>query len=228
MAKSTRPPIHPMAADLPVGSNDPLESAAHWVQTNAKLVGISAALVFAVGLGVFGLRASQAKKAANASTALYAAQTPLYENKTDVARTALADVASRYKGTSAGEQAVLLLAQTYFDAGQFDEGLKHLEDARSGASSAFAASMDALMASGYEGKFDFDAAAAQYAAAAKTADAETEQDGYLLSQARSLARAGKSAEAITLYEKLMEKDGSPYAQEAAVRLGELQAKGGSN
>ena len=123
MAKSTRPPIHPMAPELPVGSNDPLESAAHWVQTNAKLVGIGAAVVFAVGLGVFGLRASQEKKAVNASTALYAAQTPLYENKTDVARTALAEVASRYKGTSAGEQAVLLLAQTYFDAGEFDAGL---------------------------------------------------------------------------------------------------------
>lgn len=228
MAKPTRPSIPPMAPELPVGSNDPLETAAHWVQTNAKMVGIGAALVFAVGLGVFGLRASQAKKATNASAALYAAQTPLYENKTDVARTALAEVASRYKGTSAGEQAVLLLAQTYFDAGEFDEGLKHLEDARSGASSAFAASMDALMASGYEGKFDFEAAAEQYAAAAKTADAETEQDGYVLSQARSLARAGKTAEAVALYDQLMAKDGSPYAQEAAVRLGEIQAKTGSN
>ncbi len=206
-----------------MSSDDPLENAAHWVQSNGKLVGIGIAVVAAVGLGIYGIRASDAKKSANASTALYAAQTPLYENKVDVARKALDEVASRYKGTSAGEQAVLLLAQTYFDEGAFDEGIKRLGDARSGASSAFQASMDALMAAGYEGKFEFEQAAAQYANAAKSADSETERDGYVLSQARSLVRAGKATEATALFEQLLANEGSPYAQEAAVRLGELQA-----
>ena len=225
MAKPTRPPMNPTSPPAVDPSGDPLESAAHWLQANGKLVGIGAAVVAALGLGVYGIRASDAKKAANASTALYAAQQPLYENRTDEARTALQEVATRYKGTSAGEQAVLLLAQTYFDAGDFDAGIKALEDSRSGASSAFAASMDAMLAAGYEGQFEFEKAAAAYAKAATSAGSDTERDGYVLSQARALVRAGKVAEATPLYQALLDDDGSPYAQEAAVRLGELQATG---
>jgi tetratricopeptide (TPR) repeat protein len=227
MAKTTRPPINP-PAPVVAASDDPLESAAHWVQANGKLVGIGVAVVAAVGLGIAGLRASEAKKAANASTALYAAQAPLYENKTDVARTALEGVASRYSGTSAGQQAVLLLAQTYYDSGEFAEGIAKLEAARGSAASAFRPSMDALMAAGYEGMANFEKAAEQYANAAKSAGTETERDGYRLSQARALVLANKQTEAVALFKSLMSDEGSAYAQEAAVRLGELQAVGGAS
>ncbi len=221
MAKPTRP-VNPQA---PVShtSDDPLENATLWLTSNGKLLGIGAALLAAVGLGIYGLRASDAKKSANASTALYAAQGPLQEGKVDVAQKALGEVATRYKGTSAGEQAVLLLAQSYYDAGQFAQGIERLEAARSGASSAFAAAMDVLIAGGYEGLADFEKAAAQYGKAATSAGSETERDGHVLSQARLLMRAGKRAEATALFEGLLAKIGSPYAQEAAVRLGELRA-----
>ncbi len=222
MAKTSRP-VKPLAPSAAETSDDPLESLTLWLQSNGKLLGIGAAVVVAIGLGVYGVRASDAKKQANASTALYAAQAPLYEGNTAVAREALSGVASRYKGTTAGEQAVLLLAQSHFDAGEFTEGLTLLQEARSGASKAFSASMDVLMAAGHEGKAEFDEAAAMYASAANAAVSETERDGHRLSQARTLMRAGKRDEAIALFETLREKTGSPYAQEAAVRLGELRA-----
>ncbi len=221
MAKPTRPVQPPLSAVHK--SDDPLESATLWIQSNGKLIGIGAAVIAVVGLGIYGVRASDAKKNANASTALYTAQAPLQDGNVEAAQKALDDVATRYKGTTAGEQAVLLLAQTYFDAGQFGQGIERLEAARSGASSAFAASMDVLMAGGYEGLGDFEKAAAQYAKAATSAGSETERDGHTLSQARLLMRAGKTAEATALFEKLLAKEGSPYAQEAAVRLGEIRA-----
>ncbi len=221
MAKTSRP-VNPATPVAPT-PDDPLESATMWLQANGKLVAIGAAVVIAIGLGIYGVRASDAKKQANASTALYAAQGTLYEGKLEEAREALKGVAERYDGTTAGEQAVLLLAQTHYDAGQFAEGLAVLEEARSGASSSFASSMDVLMAAGHESQGDFEQAAARYEAAAKAAASETERAGHQLAQARALMRAGNNLEAIALFEALREKRGSPYAQEAAVRLGELRA-----
>ena len=121
---------------------------------------------------------------------------------------------------------MLLVAQTFFDAGNFDEGIARLQGARSGASSAFGASMDAMTAAGYEGKADFAQAAAHYAKAATAAVSEVEKDAYTLAQARQLQRAGQRAEAIAVFEQLSAKEGSPFAQEAAVRLGELRANAG--
>lgn len=226
MAKPTRSASSSTSGAI--HSDDPLENATLWLQANGKMVGIAALVVAAVGLGVYGVRASDAKKSANASVALYAAQGPLSEGKMAEAQTALADVASRYKGTSAGEQAVLLLAQTYFDAGQFTEGLTALENARSGASASFAASMDVMMAAGYEGMLNFEKAAETYAKAATSARSDTERDGNILSQARALMRAGKGDEAAAIFENLLAKEGSPYAQEAAVRLGEIRASASGN
>jgi predicted negative regulator of RcsB-dependent stress response len=223
MAKTSRPPNAPSSPSR--DSDDPLENATLWLQANGKMLAIAGAVVVAAGLGVYGLRASEAKKQANSSTALYAAQAPMQDGNMEAARTALEGVATRYKGTSSGEQAVLLVAQTFFDAGNFDEGISRLQAARSGASAAFAASMDAMIAAGYEGKADFAQAAAHYAKAATAAGTEVEKDAYRLSQARQLMRAGQRAEAISAFETLLSKEGSPFAQEAAVRLGELRAGG---
>ncbi len=223
MAKTSRP-VNP-SAPLAAGSDDPLESATLWLQANGKLVGIGVAVVAVIGLGIYGVRASDAKKQANASTALYAAQGALYQGQADSARVALQGVIDRYGSTSAGEQAVLLLAQSHFDAGEFAEGIAILEEARSGASASFSASMDVLLAAGYEGQANFEKAAEYYDSAAKAAGSSAERDAHRLAQARSLMRAGKDAEAKVLFEELRSKPGSPYAQEAAVRLGELMASG---
>lgn len=224
MAKTSRPLNAP--ASPSVDSDDPLENLTLWLQANGKMLAIAAAVVVAAGLGIYGLRASEAKKQANASTALYAAQAPMQDGNVEAARTALEGVATRYTGTTSGEQAVLLVAQTYYDAGSFDEGISRLQAARSGASSAFAASMEAMTAAGYEGKADFVQAAAHYAKAATAAASDVEKDAYTLSQARQLMRAGQRAEAIAIFEVLVAKEGSPFAQEAAVRLGELRARAG--
>lgn len=224
MAKTTRPPNAP--ASPSIDSDDPLENLTLWLQANGKLLAIAGAVVIAAGVGIYGLRASEAKKQANASTALYAAQGSMQEGNMEASRTALEGVATRYQGTTSGEQAVLLVAQAYYDAGSFDEGIARLQAARSGASPAFAASMEAMTAAGFEGKADFVQAAAHYAKAATVAVSEPEKDSYTLAQGRQLMRAGQRAEAIALFEMLQAKEGSPFAQEAAVRLGELRARAG--
>jgi outer membrane protein assembly factor BamD (BamD/ComL family) len=205
-------------------SDDPLENLTLWLQANSRTLAIAAAVVVAAGLGIYGVRASDEKKRANASTALYAAQAPLADGRLEEARTALEGVASRYKGTTAGEQAVLILAQTLFDDGQFGEGIARLQAGRGGASNAFAASMEAMVAAGFEAQGNFATAAQHYANAAKVAVSELERDSYLLAQARQTMMAGQRAEAITLFEAIQAKESSPFVQEASVRLGELRAR----
>lgn len=222
MAKSKRP--IPASATPQLTSDDPVENVSLWLQANAKALAIGAAVVVAAGLGIWGVRASDAKKRANASTALYEAQAKAFAGQADSARQALEAVASRYKGTSAGEQAVFLVAQSYFDAGQHAEGIAQLEAARSGVSRAFAAPLEALIAAGYEAQGNATKAAEQYAKAAGMAVNDVERNGYKLSEARQLMAAGKRAEAIAAFEALRGEPDSPYASEAAVRLGELTAQ----
>jgi len=222
MAKSKRP--IPASPTPQLTSDDPVENVSLWLQANAKTLAIAGAVVLAAGLGVWGVRASDAKKRANASTALYEAQAMAFAGQADSARIALEAVATRYKGTSAGEQAMFLVAQSLYDAGQHADGIAKLEAARSGVSRAFAAPLEALIAAGYEAQGNAAKAAEQYAKAAEMAGNDVERDGYKLSEARQLMAAGKRAEAIAAFEALRDTPDSPYAMEAAVRLGELQAQ----
>lgn len=203
---------------------DFLETATHWVQTNGKALAIGAVVVAAVGLGIYGLRASDEKKRINASKALAEAQMKLFAGEPDSAVPALSAVAERYRGTSAGEQALLLAVRAQFESGKFDEGIQQLEAARKGASPAFAASMDGLTAAGYEGLGQFAKAAEFWAKAAAAAKGDEARRGFELAQARNLARAGKTAEAEALFATLAASDSSTaVTQEAALRLGELRA-----
>jgi predicted negative regulator of RcsB-dependent stress response len=225
---STKRPVPAAASATPkLISDDPVENASLWLSANAKPLAIAGALALAAGLGVWGVRASDAKKRANASTALYEAQALTFAGQADSARIALEAVASRYKGTTAGEQAVLLVAQNLFDAGKHSEGVVRLEAAKSGASRAFAAPIEALMAAGYEAQGNFAKAAEHYAAAAKVAANEVERGAYKLAEARQLMAAGKRAEAIAAFEALRGMQDTPYATEASVRIGELTAQPGS-
>jgi predicted negative regulator of RcsB-dependent stress response len=220
MAKPKTPPsTNSLGKD-----EDFLETAAHWVQTNGKAIAIGAVVVAAVGLGVYGVRASDEKKRINASQALADAQMKLFVGEPDSAVPALVAVADRYRGTSAGEQALLLAVRAEYESGKFDAGIKRLEEARKGASPAFAASMDGLAAAGYEGLSQFEKAAEFWARAAAAAKGDEARRGFELAQARNLARAGKTAEAETIFSALVKADTvTSVTQEAALRLGELRA-----
>jgi predicted negative regulator of RcsB-dependent stress response len=221
MAKTSRPV--PASSTPPLKSDDPLENLTLWLQANSRTLAIAGAVAVAAGLGIWGMRASDAKKRANASTALYAAQALRYAGQADSARAAFENVATRYKGTTAGEQAILLVAQLHYEAGQFAEGVQRLEAARGSVSKVFAAPLEALIAAGYEGQANFAKAAERYAAAAKLAATPRERDAFLLAQGRQLMAAGQRAEAIAVFEQLRANEASPYATEAAIRLGELRA-----
>lgn len=205
-------------------SDDPMEKLGDWFQANSRPIGMVAGGIAVAALAIFGYRSYSAGQNAKASTALYAAQAPMAQGKLDEATKALEKVANSYSGTASGQQAALLLAQTLFDQKKYAEGIASLEKAAGSASADFKASMESMIAVGYELQGKLAEAATHYGKASAAAKFENDKNNYKASEARSLMAAGKNAEARKIWEELAKSD-SPAAQEANVRLGELAGAG---
>jgi predicted negative regulator of RcsB-dependent stress response len=205
-------------------SDDPIESVSTWFQSNGKLIGSMVAGAAAVAVLIFGYRSYTGSTREKASQALYKAQGPFAEGKLDEARTELDKVATRYASTPSGQQASVLLAQVLYEQKKYDEGIKALEKALGSSSADFRATIEAMIAAGYEMKASWADAAAHYGKASAAAQFPADKHQYEAAQARSLTSGGKVAEARTLWESLAALDGDPVQQEANVRLGELAAK----
>ena len=219
MAKSSRP-----ASSSSSLSDDPLEKFGYWLQSTSRPIGMAVGGVAVAALAIFGYRSYSTSQNAKASTALYAAQAPMAQGKLEEATKALDKVAKSYSGTASGQQAALLLAQALFEQTKYAEGIASLEKAVGGASADFTASMQSMIAVGYELQGKPAEAAVHYGKAASTAKFENDKNSYKAFEARSLMAAGKNAEARKIWEELATSDG-PSAQEANVRLGELAGAG---
>jgi tetratricopeptide (TPR) repeat protein len=79
------------------------------------------------------------------------------------------------------------------------------------------------VAAGHEGAGRFADAAGRYRAAADLTRLEDERDIYLANAARAYQAAGNKAEAIQIWRRLADSEGT-QAAEARVRLGELTAE----
>ncbi len=201
-------------------SDNPMEKLGDWFQLNSRPIGMAVGGIAVAALAIFGYRSYSTGQNVKASTALYAAQAPLAQGKLDEATKALGKVARSYSGTAAGQQAALLLTQTLFEQKKYAEGIASLEKSVGGASADFKASMESMVAVGYELQGKFADAATHFAKASAAAKFDNDKNNYKASEARSLMAAGKNAEAKKIWEELA-KSNSPSAQEANVRLGEL-------
>jgi predicted negative regulator of RcsB-dependent stress response len=205
-------------------SDDPIESISTWLQSNGKLIGGVVAGAAAVAVLIFGYRSYSESTREKASQALYKAQGPFSEGKLDEARAELEKVASRYGSTASGQQASVLMAQVLYEQKKYDDGIKALEKAVGSATADFKASMEAMIAAGYEMKSAWGEAATHYGKAAAASPFAADKHQYEAAQARSLTSGGKLSEARKLWETLSALDGDPVQQEANVRLGELSAR----
>jgi len=200
-----------------------LDSLATWLKRNQKLVSIITGGVVVLVLGVVVWKKSAETKIENAERAFFQAQTATARNPA-TASAELEKVATRYAGTSAGDRAALLMAQSMMTAGKTPEAMKKLEAlAADGGSKRLGSTLQTLMAAGYENQNKpSDAAKAYMAAAAmSTGDAKAQRHA---DAARAFMAAGNANEAIKLWQELGKDERGPLAAEARVRLGELMVK----
>lgn len=210
-------------AARPTPTIEPESLAETWLLYQKQI--ITVAVVLAAGAGGFYLwkRSGQIKEE-KAGAAFLAAEAAFMSGNKPLAQTELEKIVTRYKGTTSGTQAAMLMAQALFEQGKHAEGIAQLEGALGGAPASLKAGIHALIAAGHEGAGKAAEAAAAYGKAAAASEFTIDQDMYKMEQARVLAGSGDAAGARTIYEEIGGREDSPFAGEARVRLGEVKAK----
>jgi tetratricopeptide (TPR) repeat protein len=195
-----------------------------WFQVNSRFIGIGAVVVAVAAAGYWFYIRSQQIKTVNAERSLMQAEQSLQSGNTALATSDLQRVVGRYKGTGAGTEAAMLLAQTDYNAGKYQDGIKVLEEV-SGKAGGSEAAVASLIGDGYSQMGKPADAAKAYERAAGSAEYDTERAYYRSKAARSYASAGNAAGARRLWEQLAAEPKVPsVAAEARVRLAELDAK----
>jgi predicted negative regulator of RcsB-dependent stress response len=194
-----------------------------WIQANSRAVSIGAAVVVVAAVGYWFYMRSADIKRLNAERGLNQAKQSLAAGNAALAQTDLQRVATRYKGTPAGAQAAMLLAQMDYEQGKFSEGLRVLEPYQNeSAAGPSLAMVWSLSADGHLSAGNAAEAASAYQKAAEATSLLGERALYQAKAARALMAAGRNAEARPIWEKLAsDPNAITVRNEAQVRLGEL-------
>jgi predicted negative regulator of RcsB-dependent stress response len=177
----------------------------------------------AAGGGWLMIRSKQIKET-RAGEALVDGESAFAAGNTELAQTELAKVITRYAGTSAGTQAVLLSAQISFEAGQVDAGMTSLTTAGAKAPRHLRSAVLAMQAAGHALAGRPAESAAAYERAAEAAQFRAEAEQYQMEAAKQHVAAGNVAAAKALYTAIADREDAGNSGEARVRLGELVVK----
>jgi hypothetical protein len=202
------------------------QSFADWLQVNTRYVGIAAGVLAVAAIGYWYYLRSAELKRINAERGLTQAKQSMAAGNPALAMADLQKVVTRYKGTPAGSEAAMVLAQVHYDQGKPDEGLNALESyaSRGGSGENFGAVMS-LVGDGRLLSGKPDDAASAYKQAADATSRPGERALYRAKQARALMVADKDAEARTIWRELIDDpEAVAVKSEATVRLGELEVR----
>ncbi|HEX4470185.1 MAG TPA: tetratricopeptide repeat protein [Gemmatimonadaceae bacterium] len=195
-----------------------------WVQVNSRLLGGAAAVIAVAAAGYWFYIRSQQIKTINADRSLMQAEQSLQSGNAALASSDLQRVVTRYKGTGAGTEAALLLAQADYNGGKYPDGIKVLQEV-SGKAGGSEGMVQSLIGDGHAQMGKNADAAKAYEKAADASIYENEKAYYRAKAARSYSAAGNAADARRLWTQLStDAKSQSVAAEARVRLAELDAK----
>jgi predicted negative regulator of RcsB-dependent stress response len=206
---------------------DATESFVDWFRLHSTRVVSGMAVVVVAAAGYMAYRAYTAGQATRAEKAFFEAQAPLANHDLAAAETQLRQVAARYDGTAGGAQAQLALAQLLFEQGKYQAGMEVLKDADD-APDALKPAVRVMRAAGEEGLGRPAEAAKLYEQAAEDEQIDARKVELRANAARAYQQAGQSEPARKIWTELAQKEDSPLADEARVRLGELAAQAAKN
>ncbi len=202
---------------------EPENFAETWLIYKKQII-IGAIVVAAAAGGLMLWSRSGQIREARAGTAFQGAESTFLSGNKFLAQPELEKISTRYRGTTAGTQATMLIAQVLFEQGQYVEGIAQLEAIVGGAPRALRSGIRALIGAGLESTGKPAEAAAAFATAASDAAFPNDRDMHLMEQARNLGSSNDISGATKLYDAIALREDSPFAGEAKVRRGELIAK----
>lgn len=201
------------------------EHLIEWYQRNRRVIGIAVAVLVVAG-GVYWYRTKSAQLANEAADrALNTALGSVQAGNQALAESDLQKVVARYGDTQSGVEAGLILAQIQYGQGKYDAGLGVLQSLLThSAAELDATAIQSMIGDGQMQAGHASAAAAAYQKAADAANSAAARAFQLSKAARAYLRAGDTATASGIWQKLVSDTASQgVASEARVRLGEIQA-----
>lgn len=200
-----------------------LDAAGDFFRQYGKPLSIAAGVLAVAGVGTLLWQQSKATRIENAEKAYFAAQTSASQGNPALAKADLEKVATRYAGTNAGDRATLVVAQLLLDEGKTAEAVKQLEALRAaGGEDRLGSTLSTALAAAYENLGKATDAAAEYEKAATLAASDQEKAQRRADAARAYVSAGQKAKAKEIWAALAKDESGVMAQEARVRLGELE------
>ncbi len=180
-------------------------------------------VIGAIGAGTWFYARSKALKEQHAATAYQGALQSVMAGNVPLAQSDLKKLIVRYGGTAGGVEGAMQLAKISYDQGRYQEGIDALKTAVDGPN-YLEYDVHLLLAAGYEGLNRNSEAAKEYEDAAQAARFEADKDRAKANAARAYQVAGNRNAAISIWTDLSKATPeSPVADEAKVRLGELEA-----
>lgn len=221
----TNPPTGPEQATIV--RQPKAESFLDWFHINQRWVGIGAVAVLAAAVVAWYVPKSKTMKNERADKALLQAKQALDPRNPNLAlaENDLRSISTRYAGTPAGNEAVLLLASNLLAKGDAQGAATYLKQSSAKLSDGPAApSARGLLGDAYSQLGRHAEAAAEYEAAAGLTAMANERALLLSKAGHAYTVGGKLPEARRIWEALAAQPGNAaVAAEARVRLGELVA-----
>ena len=192
------------------------------LRTSPRLTATAAGVVVASILGGWLYTRAQAGKEYRAEQALTQARVALQSQNAALAQADLERLVSTYRGTGAGTQGALALAEVHYAKGEYQKGIDVLSQTK--PAEQFAAPVAAMLGDGYSQLGKPREAAQEYRLAAEATPFKEERESHLADAARALTVAGDTAAAVQIWQELAANPSGAFAAEARVRIGELTAK----
>ena len=207
-------------------SKDPVQRLLDWSDRHRRHLTLAAIVIAAIGGGAWFTVEYHRRKEAAASAALDQASASLQSGNLPLAASDLSRLVSSYGGTSAADEAVLLLAQVRLLQKQGEQAAQELQSAlQEGLDDQYVAPAYSLLGAAQENAGNLQAAAQAYERAAETCWYPPVAAEYLNDAGRAYWNDGELQNAIADYQKVVDDHAdAPAALEAKVRLGELKAR----
>lgn len=204
-------------------SDDRFESVVTWARANRRGLNIAGVALILLAVGVWFTISARERRERFAGQELIQARATANAGNLPLAASDLQAIVERYGGTSASEEAALMLGQVRLVQGQADLAAAELQALVGGVSRQFRDQAYALLGTALEqlGRSADAAQAYLEAASATPYDLVTAQ--LLLDAGRAFAAAGDTEGAAAAYQRILDDLGETGAvTEARLRLAELR------
>jgi tetratricopeptide (TPR) repeat protein len=205
------------------GEKDRAEQWVAWVRANQRRLVIAGGLLVVVGGGIWFGMSAKARRESFARRELDAARVSAEAGNLPLAGSDLSRIVTRYGGTAAGQEAMLLLAQVRLLQNQADLAVTELRDFIAGRPKGqYRAPSYAALGAALEQTGQFAEAGQAYEEGAGAAEYTLVAARFLLDAGRAYMAAGDTAAALRIFERILQDHGETgAAAEARLRMGEL-------